>query len=366
MKLLHFSDLHLDRAFRWAGERVARKRRQALRDTLLRIVQLARDEGVDAVLCGGDLYEHERVSADTGEFLRVAFERLEPIPIYIAPGNHDWYSKASLYHQVRWSPNVHVFSMDRLVPVELDGGVTLWGAAHCAPANTDGFLEKATRVADRGIHLGLFHASEVGLLQAQGAEKIPHAPFRAEQIASAGLAHAFLGHFHKPQTAELFTYPGNPDPLEFGENGDRGAVLATVGPDGSITRELRRVAISEVHDFEIDVTGCSSQQDVRERISERLTGLSGAVRITLEGDLGSEAELSLSDLREIAPNLDGLVIRPGLLRVGYDIDKIAAEETVAGQFVRDVRESGLPAEATSRILVTGLRALQGRKDLEVF
>lgn len=366
MRFLLFSDLHLDSAFRWAGERVARKRRQALRDTLLRIIQVAHDERVDAVFCGGDLYEHERFSADTGEFLRSAFERLESIPIYIAPGNHDWYGRDSLYKQVRWSPNVHVFVTGNLEPVKLDDGLTLWGAAHCAPANTDGFLERGTRLGDQGVHLGLFHASEVGLLQAQEAGKIPHAPFRAEQIARAGLAHAFLGHFHKPQDAELFTYPGNPDPLEFGEEGDRGVVIVTVGKDGSITRERRKVAVSEVHDLTVDVTGCSSQQDVRERVSERLAGLSGAARLTLDGELGPEAELSFPDLREIAPHLDGLLIRPGSLRVGYDIDRIAAQETVAGQFIREVRASGLAPEAVSRILVTGLRALEGRMDLEAF
>lgn len=366
MKLLLFSDLHLDTAFSWAGERIARKRRQALRDTLLRIVQLAQDERVDAVLCGGDLYEHERFSADTGEFLRSAFERLEPIPIYIAPGNHDWYGRESLYQQVQWSPNVHVFSTDRLEPVILDDGLTLWGAAHCAPANTDGFLEQVTRVGDQGVHLGLFHGSEATFLKAQGAEKIPHAPFRAEQVARAGLAHAFLGHFHKPQDAEFFTYPGNPDPLEFGEDGDRGVVIATVAKDGSITRERRRVAVSKVHDLTVDVTGCSSQQDVRELLSARLGGLSGAVRVTLEGELGPEAELSLPDLQEMAPHLDGLMVRPGALRVAYDLDRIAAEETVAGNFVREVRTSGLPAELVKRILVTGLRALEGRSDLEVF
>jgi DNA repair protein SbcD/Mre11 len=366
LKLLLFSDLHLDRAFRWAGERVARKRRQALRDTLLRIIKLATDERVDAVFCGGDLYEHERFSADTGEFLRSAFERLETTPIYIAPGNHDWYGRESLYQQVRWSPNVHVFSTDSLKPVKLDDGLTLWGAAHCAPANTRGFLERATRLGGGGVHLGLFHASEVGLLQAQGAEKIPHAPFRTEQIARAGLAHAFLGHFHKPQDADLFTYPGNPDPLEFGEEGDRGAVIVIVRNDGSITRERRLVAVSEVHDLSVDVTGCSSQQDVRDLLSARLAGISGAARVTLDGELGTEAELELRDLQEIAPHLDAVVVRPGSLRVGYDIDRIAAEQTVAGQFVREVRASDLPAEAVSRILVTGLRALEGRKDLEVF
>jgi len=365
LKLLLFSDLHLDRAFRWAGERAARKRRQALRDTLLRIVQLAEDEHVDAVLCGGDLYEHERFSADTGEFLRSAFERLASISVYVAPGNHDWYGRDSLYRQVRWTPNVHVFSTDRLEPVKLDDGLTLWGAAHCAPANTDGFLE-AARVSGQGVHLGLFHGSEITFLYAQGDEKVPHAPFRAEQIARAGLSHAFLGHFHKAQDAERFTYPGNPDPLEFGEDGDRGAVIATVAKDGSVIRERRRVAVSEVHDFKVDVTGCASQQDVRELLSAQLGGLLGAVRITLDGELGPEAELSLPDLRDIAPHLDGLVVRPGALRVGYDIDRIAVEETVAGQFVREVRASGLPVDLVDRVLVTGLRAFEGRSDLEVF
>lgn len=365
MKLLLFSDLHLDRAFRWAGERVARKRRQALRDTLLRIVQLGEDEHVDAVLCGGDLYEHERFSADTGEFLRSAFERLAPIPVYVAPGNHDWYGQDSLYRQVRWTPNVHVFSTNRMEPVNLDDGLTLWGAAHCAPANTDGFLETA-RVSGQGVHLGLFHGSEIAFLHAQEDEKIPHAPFRAEQIARAGLSHVFLGHFHKPQDAERFTYPGNPDPLEFGEDGERGAVIATVAKDGSVIRERRKVAISEVHDLKVDVTGCASQQDIRDLLSARLAGLSGSVRITLDGELGREAELSLADQRDIAPHLDGLVVRPGALRVGYDIEGIAAEETVAGQFVREVRASGLPAELVDRVLVTGLRALEGRSDLEVF
>lgn len=365
MKLLLFSDLHLDRAFRWAGERSARKRRQALRDTLLRIVQLAEDEHVGAVLCGGDLYEHERFSADTGEFLRSAFERLAPVPVYVAPGNHDWYGPDSLYRQVRWTPNVHVFSTNRLEPARLDDGLTLWGAAHCAPANTDGFLETAS-VSGRGVHIGLFHGSEVTFLRAQGDDKVPHAPFRAEQITRAGLSHAFLGHFHKPQDAERFTYPGNPDPLEFGEDGDRGAVIATVDQEGSVIREHRKVAVSEVHDLKVDVTGCASQQDVRELLSAQLGGLSGAVRITLDGELGPDAELSLPDLRDLAPHLDGFVVRPGALRVGYDIERIAQEETVAGHFVREVRASGLPVELLDRVLVTGLRALQGRSDLEVF
>lgn len=364
--MLLFSDLHLDRAFRWAGERTARKRRQALRETLVRITRLAAEENVDAVLCGGDLYEHERFSADTGEFLRSTFERIHPVLVFIAPGNHDWYGPESLYRQVSWSPNVHVFSSDRLEPVDLEDGLTLWGAAHRAPANTDGFLERFPGPRREGVNIALFHGSEVNSLQTQEQGKIPHAPFRATDIERSGLSHAFLGHFHRPRFADQFTYPGNPDPLDFGEEGDRGAVLITIRGDGTVRRDCRNVATSVVHDIEMDVTGCASQQDVRDLVAARLLDLSGSVRVTLTGELRREAELSLSDLRESGPHLDGLVVRSGRLHVAYDLEAIAGQATVAGEFVREVNAADIPPDLRYHILITGLRALDGRRDLEVF
>ncbi|MGH3828312.1 MAG: metallophosphoesterase family protein, partial [Pseudonocardiaceae bacterium] len=136
MRLLHFADLHLDTPFRWARGEVARARRRGLRDTLLRIRTLADEQRVDALTCGGDLYEQDRFTPDTMEFLRSTFAELHPLPVFLAPGNHDWFGPASLYHQVKWAPNVHVFDESKLVPVSLADGITLWGAGHRAPANT--------------------------------------------------------------------------------------------------------------------------------------------------------------------------------------------------------------------------------------
>ena len=102
MKIIHFSDLHLDSPFAWIGATggAARKRRQALRDTLVRIVDLTREVNADALFCGGDLYEQEHFRPDTAEFLKDTFAGLAPLPVYIAPGNHDWYGPKSLYAQV--------------------------------------------------------------------------------------------------------------------------------------------------------------------------------------------------------------------------------------------------------------------------
>ena len=128
MKFVLFSDLHLDAAFAWTGRQSdpARKRRQALRETLQNIVDLVGHVGADALLCGGDLYEHDRYSPDTLAFLTSAFERIDPIPVYIAPGNHDWYGPESIYRRASWSQNVYVFGSDKLTPVDLADGLTLW------------------------------------------------------------------------------------------------------------------------------------------------------------------------------------------------------------------------------------------------
>ncbi|MFC3897223.1 exonuclease SbcCD subunit D [Lentzea rhizosphaerae] len=219
MKLLLFADLHLDTRFPNEGP----LRRQALRDTLGRIVDLAEESQADAVLCAGDLYEHERCSPHTASFLQSSFDC--SVPVFLAPGNDDWYGPQSVYQQVDWSPNVHVFSSESLTPVELADGITLWGAAHVGPGPARDFLD-GFAVNRGGVNLALGHGC---------------AP---EDVEITGLDHAFLGHVHTPEHAVRYTFPGNPDPLTPGETGERGAVLCTVHDDGTVSREVFDVSAS--------------------------------------------------------------------------------------------------------------------------
>jgi DNA repair exonuclease SbcCD nuclease subunit len=362
VRLLHFADLHLDTPFRWAGAERARRRRHALRTTLRRIVDLAHSCRVDAVLCAGDLYEQDSFTPDTAAFVVDAFERLAPIPVYVAPGNHDWLGPESLYRQVRWPAHVHVFDADRLAPVPLAPGITLWGAAHLGPAGTRGFLRGAS-VDGPGIHLALFHGAEY----TGGGEADPHAPFTAGELPEAGIHHAFCGHYHAPRDAPHHTYPGNPDPLTFGETGERGVVLATVGGDGSLSRERRRVASSLVHDIALDVSGCATGDDVRELVAGRLRGLAGDARVTLRGELQAGAEVQDVDVGEAAPWMDAVVPNLSRLGVAYDLEAIGREPTVRGEFVRALTAAAELDPSTRRqVLITGLRALDGRTDLEVW
>lgn len=368
-KIVHFADLHLDAQFAWmgVGSVAARRRRQGLRETLRNIAKVAKDVQADALFCGGDLYEPERVESDTGAFLADTFRAIEPIKVYLAPGNHDWYGPESLYASTAWSANVHVFKESRFQPVELARGLTLWGAAHMASRGTEGFLN-GFRVDRDGIHLALFHGAERGWFSEQEEGKALHAPFDAREISEAGFHHAFLGHYHRSRDAERFTYPGNPEPLAFGEDGERGVVIATVDGDGRIHSERRRVNVSTVHEIQLDVTGCRSQQDIRDRLSARMAGVDGVergtARITLVGELDPDVALHESDVRDAVAGFDAVRVDSDL-RPGYDIEAIRQEPTVRGQFVEDVLQAHLPPTEQRRILLVGLRAFDGRKDLDV-
>lgn len=366
MKLVLFSDLHLDSAFAWLGGNrgAGERRRRALRETLERIARLAQDEKADALLCGGDLYEQERFTPDTAAFLRATFEQVSPLPVYLAPGNHDCYGTASLYARVPWTPNVHVFRAGHLEPVTLADGLTLWGAAHQVPANTPNFLD-GFRVDRSGVHLALFHGSERSWLSGQGEGKEPHAPFDVEDIPAAGLHFALLGHYHRPRRSQYHVYPGNPDPLSFGEVGERGAVVATVQPTGQVDVEVRLVAQTVVHAVPVDVTGCLSGHEARERVRQRIAGLRGYARISLEGQIAPDANMSGEQFSEIPTTLDGYQLDTTRLQVGFDFDRIAREPSIAGRFVQLVQaDTSLSAEERRLVLVTGMRALNGRDDLE--
>ena len=366
LKLVLFADLHLDTPFRWAPPDVARRRRQALRDTLDAIVELAEEVEADALCCGGDLYEHDRVAPDTAAVIRTAFARLERMPVLIAPGNHDWLGPQSLYALTDWTENVYVFPEDRLERYELTSGLSVWGAAHKKPAGTAGFLDGFEVDSARDdVDLALFHGSLRSGLPFEEDGKQPHAPFDADQIPAAGLQHALVGHFHTPDDKEWHTYPGNPDPLTFGELGDRAAVVLEIHDDGSVSRERHQVARTEVSDMVVDVAGSASGQDVRGRVEAALDGLSGIVRVTLEGEVEPDVDVSLIDFEGLGDHLEALVPRLGRITVAHDLDAIAKETSVRGQFVQDVLAAGLDAEMERRVLITGLRALEGRDDLEV-
>jgi DNA repair exonuclease SbcCD nuclease subunit len=191
-------------------------------------------------------------------------------------------------------------------------------------------------------------------------------------LRTSGFDHAMLGHFHTPRDHDLYTYPGNPDALTFGEvdpeGCERGAVVLEWSAASSIPERTRhRVGMSRMHDIRVDLTGSSSMQQIRERIGGALEGLTGSVRLILAGEVSQDVDLQPGALKDLFRLLDGVQLSMSGVRIAYDLDAIERDEadTVRGRFLQIVRGADLTPEERQRVVVVGLRALDGRSDLEV-
>ena len=142
IRLLHGADLHLDSPFQALGREKALQRRSEQRRLLGRIGDIARERQADLAVFSGDLFDSENVFSDTGRILEEVLSGLD-IPVFIAPGNHDWYGSRSAWTRLSFGENVHIFTRPEITCAALpDLGVRVWGSAFTGKYRTPPHADK--------------------------------------------------------------------------------------------------------------------------------------------------------------------------------------------------------------------------------
>jgi len=359
VKLLHCADVHLDAVFRGLGPPVAQRRRAGLRQTFQNIVKLARDLKVDVLTIGGDLYEDLHSRPDTARFLAEQLGSLN-CPVLISPGNHDYWHPGSLYATNDWPVNVHIFDRNQFSPVEV-AGHRIFGIAHDKPKGT-GNLLAGVHVPPGVPAIALFHGSERGLLHFQEEDKEDHAPFSEPEIAHAGFRFGLLGHFHKPRTTAHLVYPGNPEPLTFGEEGVRGAAEVEFG-SGDPRVTIHPVNTFTLEERQVDVTACRHSEALLELVQEAMPeGDSSGTRVRLVGEMALGLQLGPGELLRRLRDGGRCVDVVFATRPAIDLDQLILAPDIRGQFVRGLRErADFDSEIVQAALRAGVEALQGEE-----
>ena len=153
LKVIHGADFHLDAPFHALPPEKAAGRRAEQRELLFRLAELANREGADLVLLSGDLFDGAEIYGETLEALEKALGSIRG-QVFIAPGNHDFWSARSPYAALEWPENVHIFTEPHLETVELpELGCTVYGAAFTGAHRSDRVLEGFHAPEDGKIHL---------------------------------------------------------------------------------------------------------------------------------------------------------------------------------------------------------------------
>jgi len=370
VRILHFADLHLDRSFASLGmaSSEAIKRREELRATLRRIVDLAIERNVQAVTVGGDLYERDRATLDTGNFIVKEFSRLAPRQVLVAPGNHDPYTPDSLYRRVEWPDNVRVFDSPQWRPVPVAEGVTVWGAGHIGPETREDLLAHL-HVDRKDTAVALLHGSNTSFVP-EG--KVAHCPFSAEEVEATGATFLLLGHYHQarlsPASRPRCAYPGSPEPLGFDETGPHYVLVLDVD-DAEVAPELVSINQTFYESHEVDVSGMNTSDQVREAIWSlpiRQQASGTLVRVVLAGQPEPELDIDNAALMAATAQHFRYLDIVDRSEPAFDLDAIRGETTTRGAFVRMMEERIAAAcepdrSILAKALIYGLQTFEGRE-----
>jgi DNA repair protein SbcD/Mre11 len=276
MRFLHTADWHVGKAIR------GRSRADEFAAALDEVVGIARDEGVDALLLAGDVYEHRAPAPEADSLVFEAFVRIREagIPVVAIPGNHDSAMRMEALAKLLRPIEVHmvpkVAPPDRGSVVEIgsrDGSESAIVA--CVPfvperrfgdaaalfrATEDWYqsyaegmgrvLEQmATAFRDDRVNVLLAHLFTDGALLGGGEREatigLEYAVSPARLPAAA--QYLALGHIHRPQPVKgspaAARYAGSLIQLDFGEIDQRKSVAIVDASAGKPAR-VREVALS--------------------------------------------------------------------------------------------------------------------------
>lgn len=239
IRFIQISDLHLGRPLTSLPDDIAGQLRQSVRDVFAQAMATAAAEGVELVLLPGDLYEHDGI--DPASQLRFIYEhaaRLAPVPVVIAPGNHDPFGANSPYATEQAPSNVVLFTEGDLTAFETPAGLVAGRAAKADDNIGSLTWSELPRPPMGKPSILVLHAAA----GAGDDRRIRGKTVQASlgNLADSGYSYTALGHYHNQQTwvregRELAyaAYTGCPQGLGWDEQGLKGYITGVISEGGA-------------------------------------------------------------------------------------------------------------------------------------
>lgn len=226
LRLLHTADWHLGKRFRSFPEEAQTTLSRARMDVVGRILEVARRQRVDAVLCAGDLFDDPAPAQDFWAGLAKTFhDHPLGVPVFLVPGNHDPLTRESVWNaghpfRARLPAWVHVVDRDDF-SYEITPDAILY-ARPCRSKAGQGDLAlalPARQPGDTKLRIGCVHGSTFDMPGWQ-----TNFPICRDAASQRGLDYLAIGDTHSfrdvtPKPSMPTVYPGAPEPTCFDEPG---------------------------------------------------------------------------------------------------------------------------------------------------
>ena len=288
------SDWHIGAPMKGAGK-AAEAFRKAKYDMVKRIGEVIARRNAQALFILGDLFDSDRIGERDMFKTGVSISKIK-CPVFILPGNHDWWHQGGIMHSFdrlcQKHQNIRILLKNQAFSVDELPGITFFPSpllVRNPVQDTSEWIPE--RTAEHGIRVGLLHGS---------LNTVPGGNIPKDVTQKRDLDFTFLGDWHKPITIDDRTYYcGSPEPGGFDES-HKGQLLIveTDGKDVTVEQETvgklawKRIEI-ELESTEVGGLGLQKlKQELDENSSiKELT----ALRLHLSGSLSWDELTELDD-----------------------------------------------------------------------
>jgi len=364
VKFLQFSDVHMGATTSSSKLNLpmdkTKQRQEELQGIFKKACAIAKERNIDIVLIPGDLWDDESISTDMALFTFEQLQGIAPIPVFITPGNHDYYSFTSFYNKTLYeetsrkkSPdNVHIFTEKTFQSFQFTTqtgvSINIAGIVYSEVVNGRLFAQPIPKSPD-ALNILVFHGSLDNI--ELSADKKKYFPFSKAELLNQGFDYAAIGHYHGYQQIKdeqgriRGAYAGCPAGLGLDETGEKYLLYGEIEKGGRINLENISLDKRQIRDIEIKWDNLMSSDRVKEMIEDRLSqdGVNedDIVYLRLNGVYPPAEPLYLPDdfLKE---RFFHVQIDYSGLRPDYDISAILndlnADKKVEGMFVKKIME----------------------------
>ena len=358
LKIAHAADLHLGSPFARLPKDVSERLIDEQRVYLGRIVDRCLEEAVDLLILAGDVFDRPDVKPIWVNRLADAMARLNPIDVYIVPGNHDPYYPGSAWERGDWSPNVRIFKTAQTVHNE--------GLGVDISAYPFTGLRQHVSLDDAHVELNE-DPSNFRILVLHGelvsgqASKSAYNPISRKHPTFRNYDYVALGHVHQAETISesnerrtVIRYSGCPQGRGFDELGEKGFWIEQLkrGPDAGgryITEHESRFIGMDTCQFlieDIDLSNCEDEREVavfvRTEVGRLMEQYGEAVlkkaclRLRLVGRIDTNIEIDLASLQDVV-RLAGVsyIEMRDKTQPAWPLDRLRSENGFFGVLVRN-------------------------------
>jgi len=343
MRFLHTGDIHIgvcpEGGMPWANERA-----QAIRDSLLRIVNLANAEKVELLLIAGDLFDRRPLVRELKEVAYV-FSKFNGNHIVLIAGNHDHLDIKSTYQNYDLGDKVSFLTSEILESVEFEElNTVVHGLSFHSREVKEPLLSGVTAPEDGKYHILLAHGGAM-----------PYLPFSLKELSGAGFNYVALGHIHKPQIFKgtNMAYCGSPEPLDKTDLGPRGCILGDITERGTslMWRPLAKTIYREV---QITSTTEMTQAELEDAVMGACKQYpADLLIINIVGERDGELEINTESILR----LGRICAVNNLTHPHYDLKALKAAHTNDLIYHYIVEFEGCDDPVSQKALYYGLRAL---------